>query len=158
MRLLLVAVLVLFVGAGVLVWASGNHEGRINTDAAGVAIDGYDPVAYFTRGAPVEGSADYAHRWDGATWHFASAEHRDRFVADPEAYVPAYGGYCAWAVAEGKVAGINPAMWHIENGTLYLNYSGGTNRRFLSDLSGNVTRADANWPQIRSRLEANASE
>jgi YHS domain-containing protein len=158
MRLLLIAVLFAFVGAGVLLWASGNHEGRINTDAAGVAIDWYDPVAYFTRGEPVQGSPDHAYQWNGVTWHFASAEHRDRFISDPEAYAPAYGGYCAWAVAEGKVAGINPAMWHIENGTLYLNYSAGTNRRFLSDVSGNIARADTNWPNIRSRLDAKASE
>lgn len=158
MRLILLAVLVAVVGTGIVVWASGTHEGRINTDASGVAIDGYDPVAYFTRGAPVAGSADYAYQWDGVTWHFASAEHRDRFIADPEAYAPAYGGYCAWAVAEGKVAGINPEMWHIENGTLYLNYSARTNRRFLSDVSGNIARAETNWPQIQSRLDADASK
>jgi beta-xylosidase len=116
------------VGAGDFVWASGNHEGR--------------------------GNADCANGWDDATWHFASPEPRDRFISDPEAYAPAYGGYCAWAIAEGKVAGIDPEMWHIEDGRLYLNYSARINRRFLEDVNGNIDRAETNWPRIRSELEA----
>jgi len=158
MRLLFITAVFALVGAGVFVWASGNREGRVNTNSEGVAIDGYDPVAYFTQGAAVRGNADFAHEWDGATWYFASAEHRDRFIAEPEAYAPAYGGYCAWAVAEGKVAGIDPEMWHIEDGRLYLNYSARINRRFLADVRGNITRAETNWPRVRSELEMRRRE
>ncbi|MEZ5330609.1 MAG: YHS domain-containing (seleno)protein [Thermoanaerobaculia bacterium] len=71
------------------------------TTFGGVAIDGYDPVAYFEDGAAIEGSKEWTAEWNGATWRFASAEHRDLFVADPEAYAPRYGGYCAWAVSMG---------------------------------------------------------
>jgi YHS domain-containing protein len=149
MRIPVFTLVLLLAGAGALVEAAGNGEG---------AIDGYDPVAYFTQGAAVPGNADFAYQWVDTTWHFVSAEHRDRFVTDPEKYAPAYGGYCAWAVAEGKVAGVDPEMWHIENGRLYLNFSARTNRRFLEDVSGNISRADANWPRIRAELEAGAPD
>ena len=67
----------------------------------GQAIRGYDPVAYFTEGRPVEGRAEFKHDWNGATWQFASAEHRALFAENPERYAPQYGGYCAWAVSQG---------------------------------------------------------
>jgi len=65
----------------------------------GLAIRGHDPVAYFTEGRPVRGSAEHVAEWNGATWQFASAQNRDAFLADPEAYAPQFGGFCAWAVA-----------------------------------------------------------
>ena len=160
MRVVIIVVVLLVVGAGAgaIIWASGNHAGQVNTDSSRIAIKGYDPVAYFTREAPVAGRSEYSHEWNNATWLFSTAEHRDRFAADPEAYAPAYGGYCAWAIAEGTVAGINPDMWHIEEGRLYLNFSARTNRRFLNDVSGNIARAEGNWPDIRARLESKASQ
>ncbi|MEM6355700.1 MAG: YHS domain-containing (seleno)protein, partial [Pseudomonadota bacterium] len=77
----------------------------------GTAIDGTDPVAYFTEGKPVEGSSDFTHEWNGATWRFSSAENRDLFAGDPEKYAPQYGGYCAWAVAQGYTASTDPEAW-----------------------------------------------
>ena len=73
-----------------------NAEGVVNASSwTGSAIEGYDPVAYFEEGRPVEGDSDYAYEWMGATWYFASARNRDLFAADPEKYAPQYGGYCA---------------------------------------------------------------
>ncbi|MFP4511208.1 MAG: YHS domain-containing (seleno)protein [Spirochaetaceae bacterium] len=146
----------LCVVAGVAVFASGTHEGSLNTNRDGVAIDGYDPVAYFTIGEPTEGRSEFFHDWNGGRWYFSSEAHHDLFAAEPERYAPAYGGYCAWAVAEGNVAGINPQAWHIEDDRLYLNYSQRINRRFLGDLDGHLTRADEKWPGIQARLEAAA--
>jgi len=146
------------ISAGSTLFAAGSHEGVLNTNSEGIAIDGYDPVAYFTLGEATAGQSEYSYDWDGGRWYFSSAEHRDLFVADPERYAPLYGGYCAWAVANGDVAGIDPHAWHIENDRLYLNYSQRINRRFLNDLSGNIERADANWPEMRVQLEAAASE
>ena len=82
----------------------------------GTAIEGYDPVAYFTEGHPVEGESGFAHDWMDATWYFASAENRDQFAADPDRYAPQYGGYCAWAVARGYTAKIDPEAWKIVDG------------------------------------------
>lgn len=137
----------------VSLFAAGEHEGRVNTNAAGVAIEGYDPVAYFTSGEAVAGNAEFTYEWANATWHFSSAEHRDLFAGDPEAYAPAYGGYCAWAIAEGSVAGIDPTQWRIEDGRLYLNYSRRINRRWLQDVQGNIERANRNWPEISAELQ-----
>lgn len=115
----------------------------------GVAIRGTDPVAYFTEGRPVEGSAEHAAEWNGATWHFASAENRETFLADPEAYAPQFGGFCAWAVAEGYTASIDPEAWAIVDGRLYLNYSRRIQRRWERDIPGNISRGEVNWPGLR---------
>ncbi len=114
----------------------------------GLAIDGYDPVAYFTDGRPIEGSKEHAFEWNGATWRFASATHRELFVREPERYVPQYGGYCAWAVAQGYTADIDPQAWRIENGRLYLNYSPDVQKKWAADIPGNIAQGDANWPKL----------
>jgi len=88
----------------------------------GLAIKGYDPVAYHKEGKPVKGSNKFELKWKDATWRFASTEHRDLFRADPEKYAPRYGGYCAWAVAQGTTASVDPKnAWKIVDGKLYLN-------------------------------------
>lgn len=126
---------------------------KVNATTFGnVAIDGYDPVAYFTEGRPTEGSADFSYDWDGASWHFASAENRNLFAADPDAYAPQYGGYCAWAVSQGYTASIDPEAWSIVSGKLYLNYSTGIRQRWEQDVAGHITAADRNWPDIRAGL------
>ncbi|WP_019015971.1 YHS domain-containing (seleno)protein [Elioraea tepidiphila] len=117
----------------------------------GVAIRGTDPVAYFVEGRPVPGRAELALDWAGATWRFATAANRDAFAADPARYAPAYGGFCAWAVAEGYTAPIDPAAWRIVEGRLYLNYSRTIQRRWDRDIAGNIGRADANWPRLAAQ-------
>jgi len=114
----------------------------------GVAIDGWDPVAYFTDGKPVEGSKAFVHEWGGATWRFASAAHRDLFAQAPEKYAPQYGGYCAWAVSQGYTADIDPAAWRIEDGRLFLNYSFDVQKKWATDIPGNIAKGDANWPKL----------
>jgi len=119
---------------------------KVFIDEAGVAIQGYDPVAYFTEGAPLEGDPAIAHEWNGATWHFASAEHRDAFAAEPERYAPRYGGYCAYAVAKGTARQADPQVWSIVEGRLYLNLGPAVQRMWQEDLQGNIALADRNWP------------
>lgn len=114
----------------------------------GFAIGGTDPVAYFTAGRPMQGSPDYALEWRDVTWLFASAEHRDLFREAPEAYAPQYGGWCAWAVAQGYTASTTPEAWKIVDGRLYLNYSRGIQRRWERDIPGFIEAADANWPGL----------
>jgi len=114
----------------------------------GVAINGYDPVAYFADGRAVEGSADITADWQGATWRFSSAQHRDAFLADPEKYAPQYGGYCAFAVARGYTAKTDPDAWSIVDGKLYLNYSQGVRATWSQDIPGNISSANANWPKV----------
>ena len=117
--------------------------------AQGLAIKGYDPVAYHVKGQPLMGSSEYEVVWKDATWRFASAAHRDLFKADPEKYAPAYGGYCAWAVAQGYTASVDPVnAWRIVEGKLYLNYSVKVKAKWEKDIPGNIQKADANWPGV----------
>ena len=113
-----------------------------------LAVSGYDPVAYFTQGRPVEGSGDLEYEWNGATWRFSTPENLAAFKADPEAYAPQYGGYCAWAVSQGYTAKSEPEAWRIVDGKLYLNYSKAVQQQWVEDIPGNITKADANWPKV----------
>lgn len=115
----------------------------------GVAIRGTDPVAYFTEGRPVKGSSEFSAEWNGATWYFASAANRDTFLATPEAYAPQYGGFCAWAVAQGSTASTVPEAWQIVDGKLYLNYSLDVQKQWEGDIPGNIAKADRNWPGLQ---------
>ena len=115
------------------------------------AIRGYDPVAYFTRGAPAPGSEQFSASWQGATYRFASADNLARFKADPAAYAPQYGGYCAFAVSKGYTATTVPEAWSIVDGKLYLNHSLGVRQRWSSDIPTNISAADSNWPAVLDR-------
>ena len=112
---------------------------------AKTAIGGADPVAYFTEGRMVKGRDDITLTYLGAVWRFASAENRDRFKADPERYLPQYGGHCAWAAAHGKAAPGNPKFWRIVDGKLYLNFNAKTQKQWEQDIPGFIARADRHW-------------
>ena len=127
---------------------------KIYTDiAAGdnLAIRGTDPVAYFTQGRPVEGKAEYEYRWQGAIWRFSSAENLEKFKANPEAYAPQYGGYCAKALSDGVLASTVPDAWKIVDGKLYLNYSQQAQAEWLADGDPpveKIKKADGFWPNL----------
>lgn len=146
--------LALILGAVTLPAALGPRPAHAETifSDGGLAIRGTDPVAYFTEGRPVAGDPAITHDWMGARWAFASEAHRAAFAAEPAAYAPQYGGFCAWAVAQGYTAPIDPAAWRIVDGRLYLNVSPRIQRRWERDIPGNIARADANWPGIRASL------
>lgn len=114
----------------------------------GVALDGYDPVAYFTRAQPVKGSAQFHHDWNGARWHFASAGHLAAFRAEPARYAPQFGGYCAYAVANGYTARTDATAWHIEDGKLYLNFDSATQEQWRADRTRLIPAGQANWPRV----------
>lgn len=114
----------------------------------GVAINGFDPVAYFTEGRPVKGDPAFASEWQGAEMRFASAANKAAFDADPEAHAPKYGGYCAYAVSKGATAPTDPEAWTVHEGRLYLNFSPDVREIWRQDIPGNVARADANWPGV----------
>ncbi|GAB4124964.1 MAG: YHS domain-containing (seleno)protein [Rhodothalassiaceae bacterium] len=129
--------------------SSADAEPPISTGFfSDLALDGYDAVAYFTDGEAVKGSKEFSLEYLGATWRFASAAHRDAFRADPQAYAPQYGGYCAWAMAEGKYAPSDPHRWRIVDGKLYLNYDKKIQERWERDIPGFIARADANWSEL----------
>ena len=117
------------------------------------AISGYDAVAYFTEGEPVEGSNQFSMQYKGAAWKFASQENLDLFRADPEAYAPQYGGYCAYAMAEGDTASTEPELWTIHDGKLYLNYSRRINARWKENMLEYIEQADRQWVELEPELD-----
>jgi YHS domain-containing protein len=137
----------ILVAAASFAGAALAEKAPVYSDRDG-AIRGYDPVAYFNYGAAIKGSPRITHEWRGATWHFAHAENRDKFAADPEKYAPQYGGYCAYGVAQGYAVEIEPGAWSIVGGKLYLNYSSGIKERWQKDVPGYLRKADANWPKV----------
>jgi YHS domain-containing protein len=114
----------------------------------GKAIRGYDPVAYFIEGKPVEGKSEHLFEWRDSKWYFASKENLERFAGNPEQYAPQYGGYCAWAVSQGYTASIDPEAWTIHDGKLYLNYSKDVQAKWSQDIPGNISKGDSNWPGL----------
>lgn len=128
--------------------AVAQTKSLLNLDKAGVAIQGYDPVAFFTDGKPVKGDAKFVVRHNGATYFFASKEHRDAFKVEPTKYEPAFGGYCAYGVSRGKVVEIDVDAFQIVDGRLLLQYSKGVRNDFNKDAKANLSKADANWPGL----------
>jgi len=122
---------------------------NINTSFFGdLAIEGYDPVAYFTQNQPVEGNKKYQLQWMGANWRFNSAENMALFKAAPEKYAPQYGGYCAYAVSQNTTAGIKPELFTLHDGKLYLNYNRSINKKWRADRDQYIIDADRYWPQL----------
>ncbi len=111
-----------------------------------LAIEGYDPVAYFTDGKPTRGLPEFEFQWDELRYRFASAEHRDLFKADPVRYAPQFGNYCAMALALGKVVTANPEHWLVSDNKLYVFGSPAPKgpELFQKDLAGNITKASQN--------------
>lgn len=120
----------------------------VNVDVAGIALRGYDPVAYFTIGKPTPGDKQFTATYDGAQYLFASAANRDAFVAEPAKFAPAYGGFCAMGAVFGKKLDTDPTLWRVVDGKLYLNVGEPAQKRWLEDVPGNITKANENWPSI----------
>ena len=119
----------------------------------GVAIRGYDPVAYFTEGKAAKGTAQFMAAHKGSTFHFSSAANRDAFIAHPAKYAPQYGGFCAFGTAGGYKAAIDPAAFTVRDGKLYLNYDAQVQAKWSSDVAGYVRKADANWPDVMKQVK-----
>ena len=130
------------------------HAGkRVNqTFFGGVALNGYDPVAYFTDSRPVEGLREYSQSWMGATWRFATARNHAAFAVQPDIYAPQFGGYCAFGIAQNYTADVDPAAWRVVDNRLYLISSPSILADWLQDVPGNIAKARANWPGLSATL------
>ena len=120
----------------------------LNLNHSGVAIQGFDPVAFFTDHKPVKGDPRFVVKHDGAIYFFASKEHREMFKADPVKYEPQFGGFCAYGCSRNKLVKIDVDAFQIVDGKLLLQYSKGVRDDFNEDLKGNLARANANWPKL----------
>ena len=125
--------------AGDLVNVSGANK---------TAVNGYDPVAFFTDSKPVHGSPSISAEYKGATYLFATDEHKKLFTATPEKYLPQYGGFCAYGVGRGKLVEVDINTWQVRDGKLYLNLNPDVLKKFNAEIEGNLAKADKNWPGL----------
>ena len=148
---------VAFALAAIIGGTSAFADDSVNTGYfGGVAIMGYDTVAYFTEGKAVKGSETISYDWLGTPWHFASKKHQEMFMNEPDKYAPQFGGYCAPEVAMTGTATINidPEAFKIIDGKLYLVYDVGSANFFADNAKELVPKAEDNWPRVQAKLEA----
>jgi len=138
----------LALGVGLAAEAHAQSKSLLNLDKSGVAVQGYDPVAFFTDGKPVKGNPQFTSSLKGATYYFASAEHKAAFDKEPAKYEPQFGGYCAYGVTKGKTVPIEVDAFQVVNGRLLLQYDKGIRDKFNKDTQGNLKLADSNWPAL----------
>ena len=140
--------MLLFAGA-----ASAGLTERIVVDwHTGLAIDGYDPVAFFTDRKPMAGSAAFELRHDGVVWRFRNSGNRAAFAARPDIYMPRYGGYDPVGVARGVAVAGRPNVWLIAGDRLFLFYAPADRQKFAGDAVHFIATADRKWPQLRHAL------
>ncbi|MAZ02435.1 MAG: hypothetical protein CMN56_04790 [Sneathiella sp.] len=144
-RLLLVGFAVFFLGI-----ANASAFDEVNKSfLGGLAVDGYDSTAYFRMSTPAEGAENYIVEYKGATWRFADATSRDLFAAAPESYAPQYGGYCSNQMSLGNLADIDPGVWLIYEGKLYLfGHDAGRTRWETTGIAERIRDADENWQKF----------
>ena len=133
-----------------LVFSCTNKQPEIYSNSS-AAINGYDPVAYFTNQEPVKGNQQFAYQWKDANWLFSSQENLELFSKDPEKYAPQYGGYCAYGCSKGKKATTDPNAWTIVDGKLYLNHSPEVKELWMKQQKEKIEMADNEWPQIKDK-------
>jgi hypothetical protein len=124
---------------------------EINTDERGLALRGYDPVAYFDSGKPARGLETLSASFGGARYLFASAAHRQQFLADPKKYVPEFGGFCAVGTAFGEKVDTDPETGEVVDGKLYLNNGPKALQLFHQDRAGTIAKAEGNWPTVKGK-------
>ncbi|MCX4191832.1 YHS domain-containing (seleno)protein [Methylophaga sp. OBS1] len=122
----------------------------MNANGNDLAIQGYDPVAYFTNEKPTKGSSDFTATYKNAIYHFSSEENRDLFRASPAKYAPQFGGFCAFGVTKGRKFDTDPTAWRVVDGKLYLNLNKDVQKVWLEDVPGYITNANQTWPTIKS--------
>ena len=141
-RVLLLLLLVISVPA------FGQNKTLLNLDKQGIAIQGYDPVAFFTQNRPVKGRPEFESKYNGARYLFASAEDKSTFDANPAKYEPQFGGFCAYAASQDHTAPVKIEAFQIVNGRLLMQYDLDIRKKFNEDTQGNLQKADKNWPGL----------
>ena len=122
---------------------------RVDKDMNGVAIKGYDPVAYFMDGKAEMGKSTYSYKWNHAEWHFSNTDHLKMFMENPDKYAPQYGGFCAYAVTKNACGTTDPTAWKIVDGELYLTTNKEIEMKWEKNLMSNIKKGDENWMMMR---------
>ena len=124
---------------------------QVNATITGLALRGYDPVAFFTDGKPVLGDFTITAQYEGATYRFASEDHKALFVKEPTKYLPQFGGFCAFGTAQGYKVDGDPNVWKIVDNKLYLNLAPPVAARWNQDIAGNIATANEKWVDLKDK-------
>lgn len=126
----------------------------VTNSLTGIAIDGYDPVSYFTEKNPREGLSEFEYRWNGVSWYFATAANLEIFKRNPEVYAPQFGGHCAMSMARGFLSDGNPRIYLVYEQRLYLFYSDGNRDAYLMAPEKAFLDSHKQWPELSKQLSA----
>ncbi|MDH5682729.1 MAG: YHS domain protein [Spirochaetota bacterium] len=137
--------------SAIILSALSHSKSPIYSSQQGIAIKGYDTVAYFTSKKALKGSFLHRHRFNNVTWLFSNRDNLNLFKKNPWGYIPAYGGYCAYFMSFGGLAPADPSQWHIHRGRLYLANSLSTKNKWLSQINSHIKRADSHWSKLRQK-------
>ncbi|MCW8879130.1 MAG: YHS domain-containing protein [Kangiellaceae bacterium] len=124
----------------------------------GVAIEGFDTVAYFEQDKAVKGNRNFSYSYKGSIWNFSSEENRTKFINNPDKFAPEYGGYCAYAMSKGLVVSSDPEAYTLHDGKLYLNYSFSVRNTWRKDIPAYLAKSEINWQEKIADVEANFKE
>lgn len=129
-------------GAGALAESTVK---QVAADESGIAILGYDTVAYFTEEAALLGNPEFTHSWQGVQWYFANARHRDMFAENPDRFAPQFGGFCSNGLSKGKTVVADPEQWTIVEGKLYIKFNLNARDKWRQDKNSKIKKAKKNW-------------
>jgi hypothetical protein len=150
----IVALIFIVIGIGFSACATSKGPlgvAKINTSADGLALRGYDTVAYFTAESAVKGDPKYEFVWNSAKWIFSSQENMEKFMKNPEAYAPQFGGYCSYAVSHGYTADGDPEQWKVVDNKLYVNYSAKAKKAWEKDQDKFINDGEKNWAEFQTK-------
>jgi YHS domain-containing protein len=148
-RVRILTALALFLFSG---WSHAIDGINVSSNS-GLALHGYDPVAYFVSSEPTPGDDAFIQVYQGISWRFANEENKQAFAESPQKYMPQYGGHCAYAASKNAIADIDPAAWTIHNDKLYLNYSKSVRSKWRVNRDSNIQKADGYWPLLSLQVK-----
>ena len=146
------AALLLIAAADPAPVTAATTERIVSDHHTGIAINGFDPVAYFTDAEPKPGNAELEYKWEGVTWRFRNEGNRAAFVADPDIYMPRFGGYDPIAVARGVGTAGHPELWLVFEQRLYFFYNTQARDEFTAAPEEAIEAANARWEEVLRKL------
>ena len=150
-QLIMLSVILVFCTSSAMAERWNIDNGGIFSSGTKAVIKGYDPVAYFKQSNAVKGDKSISSNYEGGTFHFSSEENKALFDANPKRYVPQYGGFCAYALAKNDLVSVDPTVWAIEDGKLYLNYNKSIGKDWEQNKASYIPQANKNWPALKQK-------
>lgn len=142
---------ILLIGSSLMQPVQAQARYKFYDYGNGLGVNGYDTVAYFTRKKAVKGKDRHQTEFGGRTWQFANEKHLQQFEANPDKYLPVFGGHCAYGTSRGYLVRGDPEAWTVYRGKLYLNYSKAVRNTWKRNIDRNIAKANGHWPNLLNK-------